>query len=249
VFDQLFDKVIVINLPDSARRREHIAKHFLHHRVRNYEFIPAVDGAKLDLCAMQRDGVVEFDDWKKRHLTPGEVGCYLSHVRAWHTALHRSYSTVLICEDDVEFLPNAEDLICTQMRQVPADWDIIHFYSQFPVGCGRCMDGSRQIITANIWRGANEGAGAVCYALSARGAEFLDKSHLPIKYALDGVTARLTRTPGYGGYIVHPLPCRLARFPSDIDARGSRSRAMPVVTTVDQSVSVPPVVPSGRRLA
>lgn len=58
---------------------------------------------------------------------PGAIGCSLSHVKALEYAKQQTWDHVLICEDDVEFLPSP-DGVRAQLDQfftsVP-EWDVV----------------------------------------------------------------------------------------------------------------------------
>ena len=78
---------------------------------------------------MKAEGTLLWDDWKKRDLTRGEVGCYLSHVKAWNLMIEQGLDKALICEDDIIWRSDTHDIADNFMKEVPDDWDIIHFHS------------------------------------------------------------------------------------------------------------------------
>lgn len=225
MIDSLFDRVIVVSLPNSERR-EHIRRHFADSGITNYEFFDAIDGAELDLAALKRDGMLAHEPIEHggRDLVPGEVGCAWSHIKVYESALVRSLKRIMICEDDVQFCAGANEVIEGYMAEMPNDWDIIHFMSTRAVGCGHKYDVGRKKITEHVYLGYNEGAGAACYALTSRCMEFLLRHAYPINKAADGLTnwpsGWWEQCRGYRGYIVTPLPATTSpRFQTQIRGR------------------------------
>jgi glycosyl transferase, family 25 len=192
----------------------------------NAEIIPAVDGRTLDLAMMRSQGILQWDKHLKRDLTAGEVGCSLSHISAWKTLLKHKLKTALICEDDVVWRIDANAIIDRFMAEVPCDWDILHFHSSVRVGSGKHCDYGRKKISEYVWQGFNEGRGAACYAITARGASFLLNIAFPIRSSADGVTNWCTgwwkACKGYRGYVCWPFPCEVGNMQSEIDMISQR---------------------------
>ena len=44
------------------------------------------------------------NDWWKRQMSAGEIGCVLSHIKVWEDAYLSNYKNVLILEDDFELI-------------------------------------------------------------------------------------------------------------------------------------------------
>ena len=226
MIDSLFDRVIVISLASNSERREHIRQHFAETGITNYEFFDAINGAELDLAALKRAGTLA--DKPAEHggtdLSPGEVGCAWSHIRVYESALARSLTRILVCEDDVQFCAGANAAIAGYMAEMPSDWDIIHFMSTRAVGSGDKCDVNRKKITEHVYLGYNEGAGSACYALTSRCMKFLLRYAYPINKAADGLTnwpsGSWQECRDYRGYIVTPLPATTsARFTTQIEGR------------------------------
>lgn len=93
--------IFVINLEKDLARRESISGQ-LEALGLTYEMVPAVYGAGLSV--ENRSNL--YDDHKaklhrSRSLTPAEIGCALSHLRAYRTMIERGIDCALILEDDV----------------------------------------------------------------------------------------------------------------------------------------------------
>jgi len=220
-----FDRIFIINLPLSLKRRALALYQIGKLQLINAEIIKAVEGRNIDLEAMKAEGQLEWDDWNKRDLSHGEVGCYLSHVSVWNSIISLNIKTALICEDDIIWRPDAHKIADGFMAEVPDDWDIIHFHSYVRVASGEQNDPERKRLSAHVLKGCSEGRGSACYAITMRGAQFLMGKAFPIRYTLDGVTNKLTlpkRNREYHGYVCDPFLCDISNVPSEIDMRGSR---------------------------
>jgi glycosyl transferase family 25 len=217
-----FDRIFVLNMKRSLGRRAIFLKQASTFGLSNIEFIQAIDGRTLDMNRMRSQGILRKDEHLQRDLTPGEVGCYLSHVKAWQTLLEYKLKDVLICEDDILWRIDANAIVDKFMAEVPGDWDIIHFHSHVQVGSGNLNDPGRKQLSKYVWQGFNEGRSLLCYALTARGVEFLLDIAFPIQSTADGRTNWLTgwwkRCKGYHGYVCWPFPCEGGKMPSEIDA-------------------------------
>jgi len=60
----------------------------------------------------------------KRALTPGEIGCYLSHILLWKEIAAGPHEVVVVLEDDVELGPDAADQLAA-LERCPIEWDIL----------------------------------------------------------------------------------------------------------------------------
>jgi glycosyl transferase, family 25 len=221
-----FDRICIINMPHSFKRRATALFQIGRMKLDNAVLIEAVDGRSIDLEKMKADGSLMWDDWNQRDLTAGEIGCYLSHVKVWNMMSEQNLGNVLICEDDILFRPDANEIADRFMAEVPDDWDIIHFHSYVRVASGKQNDPARKRLSTHVLKGCNEGGGTVCYAITARGAQFLAGKAFPIRYAIDGITNKLTRpkrSAEYHGYICWPFLCEQLNSPSEIDMMGDRN--------------------------
>ena len=113
--------IIVISLVRSPERREK-ARSELSKTSLNWSFLDAVDGSQLQ-CPPP-----EYEPRKVKRLlgfemTPNEIGCFLSHKKAWQECIKTDRPT-LIFEDDFILLPHFErtlQLLLTEFQ----DWHLI----------------------------------------------------------------------------------------------------------------------------
>ena len=94
--------VIYINLDSRQDRKEHVVKEL----------------KKIEVNEPERFKAIKLDN--------GALGCSMSHLKCLEIAKQREYNSVLICEDDIEFL-NPE-LFLTQLNKFldsQIRWDVV----------------------------------------------------------------------------------------------------------------------------
>lgn len=119
LINELFDSVLVLNLPESADRRAHIDEHFGQIGLAHYQFVEAIGENSLEVEAAYKDGLVKTyppcfrcgqvscgrDDCNNVLISP-QVGNFLSHLKIWKKVAEMAHLT-LVVEDDVVFEPYA----------------------------------------------------------------------------------------------------------------------------------------------
>jgi glycosyl transferase family 25 len=98
-------KVFIINLIRSVARRKSIENECIKYKL-DYEFIDAVDGRLLNPSEIKRHT-------RKLNYAcrPGEIGCALSHIKAYRLMHERGINTALILEDDAKLTPEIADVL------------------------------------------------------------------------------------------------------------------------------------------
>lgn len=114
-------EIIVISLPRSTARREQAARQ-LDATGLPWSFLDAVDGAK------QKFFPPEYDQRKQLryfgyHLNPAQIGCFLSHRRAWEKCVQTGRLT-LVFEDDFHLEPNFSAALALAVTKV-AEFDLL----------------------------------------------------------------------------------------------------------------------------
>jgi GR25 family glycosyltransferase involved in LPS biosynthesis len=112
--NQVFPYKVCINLDRRAERWKLMLAKFAHHDIQNVLRFAALDGERT----------VVPPHWSD---TPGAYGCLLSHLEVVREARKLGKFSVLIFEDDAAFDPHLQDSFSTYFRQVPSDWDMLHF--------------------------------------------------------------------------------------------------------------------------
>jgi glycosyl transferase family 25 len=94
--DQMQIPVFVINLDRSPERLSSIAKR-LNKLSIQFERVAAVDGSLLTNA--QIEGFVKNAPWRRKN-TPGEIACYLSHLKVMKIIRDKKIERAVILEDD-----------------------------------------------------------------------------------------------------------------------------------------------------
>jgi glycosyl transferase, family 25 len=89
---------------ESARERRALMKTHLDELNIEYEFVDAVEGAKLDPA--YRESLTP-----NRNMAPGVLGCYLSHIQVYERLVATRTPVALILEDDTVLDPRAKALL------------------------------------------------------------------------------------------------------------------------------------------
>ncbi len=112
IINQIFDRVFVINLDKRKDRQEHFKKELSRFGI-SYNRVSAVDGEDED--------VPDIDG-----LTPGEVGCILSHKKVLERIIEQKIQLPLILEDDIIFEDNFSSRFERHFSQLPQDWSMYY---------------------------------------------------------------------------------------------------------------------------
>lgn len=96
-------KTYIINLEQSTDRKEYMRRQMKKLPQLNYEFIPAVDGRKMNGKELSSSFDMKGSMYHYgRELMKGEVGCTLSHIRCYQKIVEENDACALILEDDIE---------------------------------------------------------------------------------------------------------------------------------------------------
>jgi len=110
-----------INLDSDASRRQRIERE-LERAGLKAERLAGVNG--VDVPPLLERFFFE-NGAPASNLTPGEVGCYASHLKAMQLVLHRGLDWALILEDDARLHTRLAEIIESAIERVPAGWDFI----------------------------------------------------------------------------------------------------------------------------
>ncbi|MDA8855992.1 glycosyltransferase family 25 protein [Porticoccaceae bacterium] len=122
-------QVFVINLDKSTDRMAKISKRLGELDI-PFERISAVYGADLSQEEIDKYYCPELN--KKNYRRPlglGEIGCYISHIRAWKTIVDRKLSCALILEDDIMIDEGLGQLI-KAISKSSNSFDVVKLYSK-----------------------------------------------------------------------------------------------------------------------
>lgn len=160
--------VFLINLDRAEDRLQRFKAHAAEREIA-FERFPAIDGAQVappvaaKVCA----------NWRPRDWTapsPGEIGCFLSHVAVWQLIAQRGLDWAFIAEDDIRFSPIAARLFC--QGHLPKDIDVVKAETWVePILLSRAGEAFAPGFTLHRMWSKHVGAGG--YFVSARGAHRL----------------------------------------------------------------------------
>lgn len=115
--------IILINLSESKgrldRSQQELAKFNLV-----FERLEAVDGRKMTKAELDKLTLWDRSAFFKP-LSPGEVGCYLSHIAAAEKIVRENWPYALVLEDDFRLTPHFSDIISLVLRDAPKEFHII----------------------------------------------------------------------------------------------------------------------------
>ena len=123
------ERTFVINLRRNLERRNHMKWELEHHWRRPAEFFEGVDGRTIDMERMRRDALIREQGWMSAPLSPGEIGCWLSHAFVLQTIVEQQIESALILEDDVQIHRDCASLLearLRELRRVRPHIDIVH---------------------------------------------------------------------------------------------------------------------------
>lgn len=158
-------QTLVISLKDSLVRQQTVSRELAKTKLQ-WKFLDAVDGRKLDLSS------VPYNSNKVKRLLgfelmPSEIGCYLSHMKAWQSCVD-SQITTLIFEDDFVVSENFDELLETMLLQA-LNWDIIRLQ-----GLSECEDVFLQKIGSyRLARNTSDPLGSTAYIVRPTAARQL----------------------------------------------------------------------------
>ncbi|CCW61854.1 unnamed protein product [Phytomonas sp. EM1] len=140
----LFDACYVINLDRRPDRWAHISSEIRKRRLSKF-FQPGVsvtrvsgiDGSSLDVAELHASGAITELGYQRfllpveeklfgMDLTPGAVGCALSHRAVWEKVVAAKQTAALILEDDAEFNPKLPRQLAELWGRIPADWGVVY---------------------------------------------------------------------------------------------------------------------------
>jgi len=240
-----FDAVFYINLDHRQDRLAHMASVLRSSRLDTLppsvlQRVPGIDGTRLnmdDLCAqgmvspMARDRFLNVPLPEKHYgmdLTPGALGCAMSHMEVWRRIAHSTprLKCALILEDDVELSPRFPYEIEKRMATAPNDWQLLYLGGVDLLSAGKP---ARPLVEGCAgWRRAYSGQRELtAYCLHSDSAarclelcKTLDwqiDTHLCMKTVLDDVVAKDSYIVDPMSYALHPtLAIQLSKFGTNV---------------------------------
>jgi glycosyl transferase family 25 len=210
--------IYVINLDRDAERMASIRDNLTRLGL-GFERLPAVMGK--DVPEWEKLVDLSTYAWRNRLDTPraGEVGCYLSHLKALETFLKTDAPWCVVLEDDVEVLPACAEVLRALGEK--DDWDLVklfNFHSGMPVK-KRALPSGHELVV-HLTRTTSSAA----YVVNRRAAESLLKSMRPITEQVDHALDRPWET-GLRTRGIRPMPVVLAPVAHTTSTIGYQDKA------------------------
>lgn len=129
------DRAVIISLRPTQEKEQHWRSELAKAGLAELpvEVLVATNGLDCTPEWLAARGFSTYPDWRipdsdnrwwNREMRPGEIGCAISHIAAWSLAKSRSWSNVLVLEED--FKAEGPTLAPEQFERLPPDWDMIY---------------------------------------------------------------------------------------------------------------------------
>ena len=192
--------IFVVSLVREAGRRARMKRELAAWRL-DFQFFDAVDGAELGENRYRRRMQEEW--WRimrGRRLSPGEIGCFLSHYALWQHLVDTGTSHAIVLEDDAA-LEDGFPAIIDAILKTDRDWDVVLLSPKRRYGVDRelaMLDGQRVLV-----RYRRRVGGCVGYLIRLEAAEALLHYCWRIRAPIDWLYAEWWRN-GLAFYAVDP---------------------------------------------
>ena len=113
-------KALLINLPKHEERFRTVKEQLEKAEV-DFEKADAVDGRKLTV----EDQEARVTALGRALMTPGMIGCFLSHKSCWERCVQLANGPIIVFEDDVILAENFTASLHAAMDELPEGWDVL----------------------------------------------------------------------------------------------------------------------------
>ena len=206
-------QTLVISLLRSPGRREKVVRE-LSRIHQSWEFLDAVDGSTFipSTSEYDRAKVIRLLGFE---LTRNEIGCFLSHKKAWLKCVENNRPT-LIFEDDFVINENFSDALDIVLNKFTS-WDILRLQGLAESNCTEVADFGRNKIVLNH----SDPVGATAYIVRPNSAKILLQKSAQIFEPLDHFLEH-KRFHGLRVHALIPYPVGVTGDGSTISDRPAR---------------------------
>jgi glycosyl transferase family 25 len=234
-------QILVISLSRSTDRRDKVVQE-LKKVSFPWTFLDAVDGSLLT------EPPEEYHPLKVKllqgyPLTPNEIGCYLSHKKAWKQCVSENIPT-LVFEDDFVLSSEFENVIHSLLSN-SSTWNFVRLQGLYEVPYQEFMTINGVHLVKNI----GDAVGATAYLLKPEVAKILIEASRDIYEPADHFLEHQSKH-GLKFLAIRPYPVDISRVKSTIDDRSERSpvkglrkRLRSVARAIDRLISPRPWFP------
>ena len=206
-------QVFVISLARSAGRRARVIEQLNKTNIQ-WSFLDAVDGYALTQMpqSYQKSKVKRLQGYE---LTPGEVGCFLSHIKAWELC-DRNNLITLVFEDDFLVGDNLEKVI-QDLLSIPDQWSLLRLSGIYDTEYEILSQRAGFEVVQNL----GEPCGTAAYLVQPAAARILLKHAKEIYEPVDHYLQHYAKH-GLRCLATNPYPIGLAQSKSTITDRPGR---------------------------
>lgn len=200
--NDFFDKIYCINLDRRKDRWLEVSKLFNKHNL-VVERFSACDGIPENYTHPK-----EIDEWNRPKsysgkLNAGEIGCSLSHKAIMKLISKKKYKSVLILEDDVDFVKNLTSEFNKMIQHLPEDWDMLYIGGNNKIG----HPAQRELEIVNKYYARTRltlttSSYAVRQTAVNKIRKFLKEE--PFKMAVDTAYTKIQQMPDIKAYVMRP---------------------------------------------
>lgn len=206
-------QVFVISLQRSVERRNRVREQLNKTNIQ-WNFLDAVDGYALPEMpsSYQKSKVKRLQGYE---LTPGEVGCFLSHIHAWELCVLNNTIT-LVFEDDFLVGENLEAVI-EDLLAIADQWNLVRLSGIYETKHEILNQRSGYSLVKNL----GEPCGTAAYMIQPAAAKVLLDNAADIYEPVDHYLEHYTKH-GLTCLAAKPYPIGLAHTKSTITDRPGR---------------------------
>ena len=218
-------KTYIINLERSRKRREHALGEAQKHQL-DFELFQAVDGFKLSDVEIEEycdiDAIKRAPNW----LTPGMLGCSLSHYRVYQKILDDGIDHAFVLEDDAILPPDINALLSDISEAIKSNEVISLYYMSFqpnPLSIQDVVDLTSGF-SLHYPMDINKTISTAGYVITKEAAKSLLKILRPIRVSPDSWGYFYERNGFESFRCVYPMPIKITASQSDIHSHNLRGR-------------------------
>jgi glycosyl transferase family 25 len=205
--------VRVISLKRSIERRERIEQQ-LKNFFLEWEFLDAVDGFALKGLPKSYDQA-KVRRLQGHDLTSGEIGCYLSHLKAWELCV-KEKTPILVFEDDF-ILGLTIKAIVTDLMNNCNLWGVVRLSGIHETQDSAIKENALYRLSLN----QGDPCGTACYLIQPEAAQILINHSAEIYEAVDHFIEHFSKH-GVRIYAAKPYPVGLSNSKSTIVDRNDK---------------------------
>lgn len=207
-------QILVISLERSLDRRKQVEKEIQKISL-PWSFLDAVDGSKLEQTP------VEYKPKKVKklqgyELTPNEIGCYLSHKKAWQRCVEGGIPT-LVLEDDFVLSADFQNVLMTVLSEM-TQHGFIRLQGLYEVPYQEILN----IAGVSLVKNQGDAVGATAYLLRPEIAKILIMHSANIYEPVDHFLEHYQKH-SLEFLAIRPYPVDITRAKSTIADRSERS--------------------------